>query len=152
MASINDIWESIGNVWDKKYAKIADKDFKSKNEKWNTHKVEDLNYITDREPDPYIDDDEDDVDECKMSGKNIQEETTVLHDFGKHPGYRKKPMTLPSNNDNEKDGYRDWNDDSVKQDAPFGQKIGSSSPFDDKVKVITDAVMKQIKEMYKKKR
>lgn len=151
LMSINDIWEQIGNIWDKKYAKVADKDFKSKNEKWNTHKVEDLNYITDREPDPYINDNDDDVDECKMPKKNIKEETTVLHDFGKHPGYRKKPMTLPSNDTKEKEGYKDWNDDSVKQDTPFGQKIGSSAPFDEKVKIITDAVMKQLKEMAKKK-
>ena len=152
--SIDDIWEQIGNIWDMKYAKEADEGFKEKNLEWNKHKVTDLGYEATTDPN--------DIDALERKDKKyanesinkknkVQEEATVLHDFGKHPGYRKKPMTLPSNDSKEKEGYKDWNDDSVKQDAPFGRKIGSSAPFDEKVKIITDAVMKQLKEMAKKK-
>lgn len=154
LKSIDDIWGQITNVWDSKYAKEADKEFNDKNKEWNAHKVKDLNYNVPNDPndiDALEQKDSAYANENKQPRKTVKEEATVLHDFGKHPGYRKKPMTLPSNNDSEKDGYKDWNDDSVKKDEPFGQKIGSSSPFDEKVKIITDAVMAQIKEMYKKK-
>ena len=150
--SIDDIWEQIGNVWDNKYAKEADKDFGINNDKWNYHKVNDLGY------DSYDPNDLDALerrdDSYRMESRKhgIQEDKTVLHDFGKHPGYRKKPMTLPSNDEDAKDGYKDWNDDSVKSDKPFGMKIGSSAPFDEKVKMITDAIMDQLKENFSKKK
>ena len=88
-----------------------------------------------------------------MLARIIKEEVTNLNVFGKHPGYRKKPMTTPSNTEVVKTkGDKDWNHDSVKGEQPFGQKIGSSAPFDEKVvSVLTDAVMKTIKEGLKKK-
>lgn len=77
--------------------------------------------------------------------RNIKEETTVLHDFGKHPGYRKKPMNLPDNNEVAPNGARDWNDDSTKGSEPFGKQIGSSAPFDEKVvNILVDGVMKNL--------
>ena len=82
----------------------------------------------------------------------VKEEMTKLNVFGKHPGYRKKPMTTPSNVEVGKSSdVRDWNDDSVKGEKPFGSKIGSSAPFDKQVKVLTDAVMKEVYESLKKK-
>ena len=76
----------------------------------------------------------------------LAEETTVLHDFGKHPGYRKKPMTLPqTGTDNDINGARDWNDDSVHGEAPFGQKVGDGKPYDQLVKIITDNVIAGLK-------
>lgn len=82
----------------------------------------------------------------------IKEEMTNLGVWGKHPGYRKKPMTTPSNNEVIKTkGDKDWNDDSVKGEKPFGQKIGSSAPYDEVVNMLTDAVMKNITESLKKK-
>lgn len=87
----------------------------------------------------------------------VKEEVTKLNAFGKHPGYRKKPMTMPSNKEVLKWGTRSWDDDSVKSDEPFGKKIGSSFPFDKKVdidkkvSVLTDQVLKSIKENLKKK-
>lgn len=152
LMSIDDVWEQVCNAWDDKYAKEADKDFNINNNRWNYHKVNDLGY------DSYDPDDLDAVQrrdsDYEMEGldRNIKEDKTVLHDFGKHPGYRKKPMTLPSNSDDIKDGYKDWNDDSVKGEKPFGLKIGSSAPFDEKVKMITDAIMDQLKENFSKKK
>ncbi len=83
----------------------------------------------------------------------VSEEVHNLNVFGKHPGYRKKPMTTPSNKEViVTSGDKDWNDDSVKGEQPFGQKIGSSAPFDEKViNMLTDAVMNTIKESLKKK-
>ena len=66
---------------------------------------------------------------------------TVLDDFGKHPAYQKKVMSLPPNADGSKWG-RDWNDDSTKGEQPYGKQIGhSGDPFEDVVNTITNAVV-----------
>lgn len=70
-------------------------------------------------------------------------EGTILDDFGKHPAYRKEVMTLPPNKEIDRFG-RDWNDKSAKGSEPYGQKIGSSAPYDDVVEMLTDAVMSQL--------
>ena len=44
----------------------------------------------------------------------MNEEVTKLNVFGKHPGYRKKPMTHPDNVEVAPNGARDCNDDSAK--------------------------------------
>ena len=67
-----------------------------------------------------------------------------LNDFGKHPGYRKKPMNLPPTGEDKNKWGRDWNDESVYSEEPFGSKIGSSAPFDI-VQHVTDSIMEQIK-------
>ena len=73
-----------------------------------------------------------------------------LHVFGDHPGYRKKPMTLPQTGEDKNQWGRDWNDDSVHSEEPFGKGKGDSTPFDQLVAQITDSVMKQINENKKK--
>lgn len=66
---------------------------------------------------------------------------TQLDDFGKHPAYQKKVMSLPPNADGSKWG-EDWNDESAKGEKPYGLKIGhSGDPFDDVVDSITNAVV-----------
>ena len=80
-----------------------------------------------------------------IKGKNsINEEGTKLNDFGKHPGYRKKPMSLPTTGSDNENGMKDWNDESVYSEQPFGSKIGDSAPFDKIVKAVTDSVMEAI--------
>lgn len=89
----------------------------------------------DMKDDGFIDDGEDEeqyLDEQK------------LNDFGKHPAYRKTPMTLPPNKEVAPNGARDWNDDSAKGEQPFGQKIGSSAPFENVVQMITDSIMESL--------
>ena len=77
---------------------------------------------------------------------NMKEEVTKLNVFGKHPGYRKKPMSVPSNIEVAPNGARDWNDDSTKGEEPFGKQIGSSAPYDEKViNLLTDMVYDSIK-------
>lgn len=67
-----------------------------------------------------------------------------LHDFGKHPGYRKKPMELPTTGEDKNQWGRDWNDESVHNETPFGEKIGSSAPFTELVDAVTKEVMSQL--------
>lgn len=68
-----------------------------------------------------------------------------LHDFGKHPGYRKKPMTLPPTGEDKNEHGEDWNDESVHSEEPFGKQIGDSSPFNELVNAVTKDVMYQLK-------
>jgi len=76
----------------------------------------------------------------------VKEEVTKLNVFGKHPGYRKKPMTHPGNIEVAPNGARDWNDDSAKGEEPFGKKIGSSAPYDETVvNILTDMVYNHVK-------
>lgn len=67
-----------------------------------------------------------------------------LHDFGKHPGYQKKPMELPTTGEDKNQWGRDWNDESVHNETPFGEKIGSSAPFTELVDAVTKEVMSQL--------
>jgi hypothetical protein len=70
-----------------------------------------------------------------------------LHAFGKHPGYQKKPMELPSTGEDKNQWGEDWNDESVYSEQPFGTKIGSSAPFDKVVNDITKKVMNKLAEV-----
>ena len=79
--------------------------------------------------------------------KNYRQPTNEieLHVFGKHPAYRKVPMTTPPAIEVAPNGARDWNDDSVKSEKPFGRQIGSSAPFDEKVlDMLADSIMEKL--------
>lgn len=111
---------------------------------------------------------DDEIDECgdmslmeakKAYMRSIVESVTSkilnedeLHVFGKHPGYQKKPMELPTTGDDKNQWGEDWNDESVYSEQPFGTKIGSSAPFNKLVDTITKDVMSQLSgEAFKKK-
>lgn len=81
-----------------------------------------------------------------IKNMKVKEEVTRLNVFGKHPGYRKKPMTHPSNVEVNPNGARDWNDNSAKGEEPFGKKIGSGAPFDKEVvNILTDMAYERFK-------
>ena len=82
----------------------------------------------------------DDWDNDDNSGLNEDE----LHDFGKHPAYRKRPMTLPPNKEVAPNGARDWNDESAEGEDPYGKRIGSSAPFEKAVQEITNSIMESM--------
>lgn len=83
--------------------------------------------------------------------KPIKESSMVLTDFGKHPAFRKSPMTTPPNTDDNRFG-RDWNDKSAKSSEPFAKRKGNSAPYTEEViDMLTDAVMKQLGEVKKKR-
>jgi hypothetical protein len=53
-------------------------------------------------------------------------------------------MSLPTTGSDNEKGMKDWNDESVYSEQPFGSKIGDSAPFDKVVKAVTDSVMEAI--------
>jgi hypothetical protein len=63
-----------------------------------------------------------------------------LDDFGKHPAYQKVVMDLPPKDMKEFPGNYDMNDDSVKNDTPYGEKIGDGAPFDIDPEAIDNAI------------
>jgi hypothetical protein len=63
-----------------------------------------------------------------------------LDDFGKHPAYQKVVMTLPPKDMQEFPGNYDMNDDSVRNDNPYGEKIGDGAPFDIDPESIDNAI------------
>ena len=69
-----------------------------------------------------------------------------LHVFGKHPGYRKKPMQLPATGEDKTKEGEDWNDESVASEEPFGSKIGDGAPFEEVVSAVMEDVKKRINE------
>lgn len=89
-------------------------------------------------------DDEFMFDDDFNESKNHKQQTNEieLHVFGEHPAYQKVPMTTPPATEVAPNGARDWNDDSVKSEKPFGRQIGSSAPFDEKVlDMLADSIM-----------
>ena len=82
-------------------------------------------------------------------GKKLNEDK--MDYFGKHPAYQKEPMELPSNSHQEKEGYYDMNDDSVKNDSAYGQSIGSGAPFEIDPQTIENSIAESIKRIMKKK-
>lgn len=53
----------------------------------------------------------------------------VLKAFGDHPTYQKPAFTTPKANQEMLPGTHEWDDQSVKGEAPYGEKIGSSAPY-----------------------
>ena len=69
-----------------------------------------------------------------------------IHAWGKHPGYQKKPMELPSTGQDKNQWGEDWNDESVYSEQPFGTKIGDGAPFEKMVNAITKDVINKLSE------
>lgn len=117
-------------------------------------------YNFDETDDDYESDDDDDYDdESENDEYDVYESVNYrklmkedkLDSFGKHPAYRKKVMTTPSNNHAENDGYYDMNDDSVDNEKPYGEKIGDGKPFEIKPEDIENAIVESMKKILKKK-
>lgn len=73
-----------------------------------------------------------------------------LDDFGKHPAYRKKVMTYPTTHFDEFDGYYDMNDDSVRNETPYGTNIGDGAPFEIDTDEIANSIAESIMRLKKK--
>ena len=99
--------------------------------------------------DDFEDEDEYEVFESVAYRKLMKEEN--MDYFGKHPAYQKEPMDMPNSQHQEKQGYYDMNDDSVKGEQPFGQEIGDGAPFEVDPEEITNAIAESIKRVLKKK-
>ena len=99
-----------------------------------------------------VEDDDTEVFESRAYRKMKLQEENRLDDFGRHPAYRKKVMTLPQKDMEEFPGYYDMNDDSAKNDLPYGKKIGSGDPFEVSPKEIENAIVESLMRILKKKR
>ena len=86
----------------------------------------------------------------KDAGRVPSGNINKLDDFGKHPAYQKTVMTLPPKDMAEFNGYYDMNDDSVRNDEPYGEKIGSSAPFEIDPQSIDNAIAEAINRLKKK--
>lgn len=84
------------------------------------------------------------------NGRVPADNMNKLDDFGKHPAYQKKVMTLPPKDHKEFDGYYDMNDDSVKNDEPYGEKIGDGAPFEIDTEKVDNAIAEAIRRFKKK--
>lgn len=83
----------------------------------------------------------------------VAEEVQKLDAWGKHPRYRKQPMSTPANKEVlAGTAEKDWNDDSAKGEQPYGQKIGSSDPFEKVVDLVLDGIKSRLQEGKKSKK
>jgi len=88
----------------------------------------------------------------KDAGRVPQGNMNKLDDFGKHPAYQKKVMELPPKDMQEFPGYYDMNDDSVRNDMPYGERIGDGAPFDIDPDSIDNAIAEAFDRLKKKRR
>ena len=83
----------------------------------------------------------------------VSEEVQKLDAWGKHPRYRKQPMSTPANKEVlAGTAEKDWNDDSAKGEQPYGQKIGNSDPFEKVVDLVLDGIKSRLQEGKKSKK
>ena len=88
----------------------------------------------------------------KDAGRVPSGNMNKLDDFGKHPAYQKVVMSLPPKDMQEFPDYYDMNDESVKNDSPYGEKIGDGAPFDVDPESIDNAIAESIHRILKKKK
>lgn len=88
----------------------------------------------------------------KDAGRVPSGNMNKLNDFGKHPAYQKKVMELPPKDLQEFPGYYDMNDDSVRNDSPYGEKIGSGAPFEIDPQSIDNAIAESLNRLRRNKK
>ena len=88
----------------------------------------------------------------KDAGRVPSGNMNKLDDFGKHPAYQKVVMSLPPKDLQEFPEYYDMNDDSVKNDNPYGEKIGDGAPFDIDPESIDNAIAEAFDRLKKNRR
>lgn len=150
-------FEVVADRWEDYYYDNTNTDTATSDDKQEVESEEDLPEIEDTNYDNvgFEDDyqDEDDMDDeawdaaagfnddifDSISPRSINEDK--LNTFGKHPGYRKKVMTLPATGSDE----NDWNDESVYSEEPFGSKKGSSEPYSNIIEKSVSSVLESLK-------
>lgn len=87
--------------------------------------------------DEFGDEDDDDVEIYESKNfRSLRLNEDKLDCFGKHPSYRKQPMTLPP---------------SEESEEPYGEDKGDSDPFTLTREKITNAIAESVKKILKKK-
>ena len=95
---------------------------------------------------------EDGMKPFKDAGRVPSGNMNKLDDFGKHPAYQKKVMELPPKDMKEFPDYYDMNDDSVRNDTPYGEKIGSGAPFEIDPQAIDNAIAESFNRLFRNKK
>jgi hypothetical protein len=95
---------------------------------------------------------EDGMTPFKDAGRVPSGNMNKLDVFGKHPAYQKKVMELPPKDLQEFPGYYDMNDDSVRNDNPYGEKIGDGAPFEIDPQSIDNAIAEAFNRLKKNRR
>jgi hypothetical protein len=95
---------------------------------------------------------EDGMKPFKDAGRVPSGNMNKLDDFGKHPAYQKKVMELPPKDLQEFPDYYDMNDESVKNDTPYGEKIGDGAPFDIDPQGIDNAIAEAFNRLKKNRK
>lgn len=95
---------------------------------------------------------EDGMKPFKDAGRVPSGNMNKLDDFGKHPAYQKKVMELPPKDLQEFPDYYDMNDESVKNDTPYGEKIGDGAPFDIDPQAIDNAIAEAFNRLKKNRK
>lgn len=140
----------MGGDEDVEVEPIEDEPMGDESDEFDFDEVEDF---SDEDSEPFEDDDylsesrkrrlnrivESIIGNYKRGGRLNEDE---LHDFGGHPGYRKKPFSLPPTGEDSNAHGKDINHDSVHNEKPFGQSKGDSTPFS----ILVDRVYKDIAE------
>lgn len=98
-----------------------------------------------------LEDEDVEVFESKNYRKMMSEEAQEFDYFSKHPAFAKEPMTLPTTQYQEMDGYYDVNDDSINNEYEFAKEIGDGAPFELPIEKIENAIAESIKRILKKK-
>ena len=88
----------------------------------------------------------------KDAGRVPSGNMNKLNDFGKHPAYQKVVMSLPPKDMKEFPEYYDMNDDSVRNDNPYGEKIGDGAPFEIDPQSIDNAIAEAFNRLRSKKK
>ena len=95
---------------------------------------------------------EDGMKPFKDAGRVPSGNMNKLDDFGKHPAYQKVVMSLPPKDMKEFPEYYDMNDDSVKNDTPYGEKIGDGAPFEIDPQAIDNAIAEAFNRLKKNRK
>lgn len=114
------------------------------------NKIADTMYDLDTAPNPTGDLSDEEFEEMRerhntpRKKKGLDE--TELHVFGKHPRFRKEPMTTPSPKMAKKPGQYEEGADDDNTNRPYGTQIGNGSPFGDGecVKVEADSIAEAV--------
>lgn len=109
----------------------------------------------DSEDDDLEDEDDEDMEVVESrSYRNMRKlnEENRLNDYGKHPAWRKKVMTLPQTGSDHTEHGDDWNDESVHNELPYAKKIGSGAPFSVSPQAIDNAIAEAIRRVDNKRK
>ena len=94
--------------------------------------------------------DDDDFGDGLWEGRRKRLSEDKLNVWGKHPAWRKQPMTTPPNKEVAINGAREWDDESAQGEEPYAKQIGDSSPFTDVVNSVYESILKKLQGNKKK--